>query len=187
VHEGAERPAFDAAVDALTPSCTVLHGRMAQPRSERSEKKRTSRAESAQLETEGRALFDAGDAAAAIELLRNRSVLLAKHAPGALPCLCARCLVPELDSARSGETEYQRDFVVSSSRTLFYWAPAELLANRRQLRASMRATLRLRLDESRRQAGVAREGINPFTGDTIEIPAATQRASLNPFTGKRDR
>jgi hypothetical protein len=157
------------------------------PEPEREEPARgTTAQEDARTEAEARSLFDAGEAAEAIALLSRKAILFARHEPGsALPCLCRRCLVPDVRRAESGGVAYDRDFVVSWHRALFYWAPSELAASARQLRASMRAALRQRLRLRTRKSDEPRQGINPFTKQPITIvPRGWRRRRTNPFTGK---
>src|SRR5258708_2250639 len=59
-------------------------------------KRRATSKEDARLEAEGRALFEGGDPTAALSLLRSRGILFARHEPTSLPCLCGRCLRPEV-------------------------------------------------------------------------------------------
>jgi hypothetical protein len=150
------------------------------------EKRMTSPAEDARLEGEARALFDAGDAIGAISLLASRGILFARHEGTSLPCLCKGCLRPEVNATESGGVAYVRDFVVTKHRVLFYWMPAELAGDARQVRASMRAELRSRLRILRSKEDQPKHGINPFTKQPIVIPPKhDRRRRINPFTGKR--
>ena len=85
-----------------------------------------------------------GRAAAAAELLAEAFTHLNAHDPGALPCLCKRCLSPERDSAAAGGTEFFRDFAVASGRVLYFWVPAELARKREQISRDVAAGLRRR-------------------------------------------
>ena len=119
------------------------------------------------LEAEARALFDAGDAGAGIALLAARAIMFAKHVQDGLPCLCRRCVKPALDRAEFGGIEFARDFVICEHRVLLYWMPAELLADAKRVRSSMRGRVKQRLHARRRRVKKSRQGINPFTGKVI--------------------
>jgi hypothetical protein len=148
-------------------------------------KRRTTPQEDARLEQEGRALFDADKPADAIAFLSKRGILFARHEVTTLPCLCQRCLRPELRTAESGGVAYVRDFVVTRHRVFFYWTPAELNEDAKQVRASMRAELRQRLRTIASKEEVPRLGLNPFTKQPITIlPKHERRRRINPFTGK---
>lgn len=150
-------------------------------------KTRATPAEDREIEGKARALVDARDFAAALGLLTGRAVLLAAHAPGALPCLCASCLQPELVTAEASGVAYRRDFVVTRRRALFYWVPEELAADALQVRSSMRATVRRQLSASSRRELVVRHGIDPFTKKPrVIIPKEISR-HINPFTKKPSR
>jgi hypothetical protein len=151
----------------------------------RAERARLSAERARRLEEEARSCFDSGDPAKGIELLQE-SVLLARHEQTSLPCLCRKCLLPDLQVAESGGVTYVRDFVVAWNRVLFYWMPEELSPNARQVRASMRAALRRRLFVRARRADEVRQGINPFTREPIAIHPR-QRHVRDPFTGKTIR
>jgi hypothetical protein len=132
-------------------------------------------------------LFDEDRPADAIALLSERGILFARHEVTALPCLCRRCLRPELRTAESSGVAYVRDFVVTRHRVLFYWTPTELTADAKHVRASLRAELRqrLRVLASKEEDQVPRAGVNPFTKEPIAIlPKHERRRRINPFTGK---
>jgi hypothetical protein len=61
-----------------------------------------------------------------------------------LPCLCRRCLQPELVQAEADGLSFVRRFVVGNKRVLWYWAPAEI-ADDPGLARSVRARLVARL------------------------------------------
>ena len=119
------------------------------------------------LEAEARALFDAGVPGTGITLLATRAIMFAKHVQEGLPCLCQRCLNPALDRAEFGGIEFARDFVVCEHRVLFYWMPAELLADAKRVRSSMRGRVKQRLHARRLRVKKSGRGINPFTGKVI--------------------
>jgi hypothetical protein len=149
------------------------------------EKGQSTPKEDARLEAEGRALFDAGDPAAAISFLSKHGILFARHEPTTLPCLCKRCLRPDVSTAESGRVRYVRDFVVTKHRVFFYWTPAELGDDAKQVRASMRSELRHRLRVLATKEEETRQGMNPFTKQPITIlPKHERRRRINPFTGK---
>ena len=152
----------------------------------RAHKRRTKPQEDARLEAEARERFDAADPAGAVALLA-KLIMFSAHQSGELPCLCRDCLRPELLEVDVAGERYVRDFVVAKHRVLFYWAPAELARNAKQLRSSMRAALRERLRALAHEEPPPREGINPFTKEPIVIPSKEQRARpiVNPLTGKR--
>lgn len=155
------------------------------PRPSRQAQRRARAEADAELDAAARALFETGQAEQALALL-GRAVLFAAHEPTSLPCLCRACLRPEVFNAEHAGVRYQRDFVVAEHRVLFFWAPAELASDAKSLRASMRAALVEQLRARRRGDEKPRPAANPFTGETIEIPATDQRQNpLNPLTGKR--
>ena len=125
------------------------------------------------LEDEARVLLEQ-NASAGIALLAGRAIMFARHEEGELPCLCLKCLEPALDRAESRGLQFVRDFVVSRHRVFFYWVPAELLPDAKQVRASMRGRVKQRLDELRLKIDEPRAG----------IPARTGPPRINPFTGK---
>ncbi len=147
-------------------------------------RRRRASAEDARLEAEARKLHDAGDRTGALSLLEAGGALFARHEPTALPCLCEQCLQPDLSEAESQGVAYVRDFVVTERRVLFYWMPAELAGNAKQVRASMRAELRARGAALRLWQTEPRKGVNPFTKESISIPGELRRTRINPFTGK---
>jgi hypothetical protein len=90
------------------------------------------------------ALEAAGRPREAVELLADGLVNLNAHDGPTLPCLCRRCLQPELVRAEADGLEFVRRFVVGNGRVLWYWAPAEI-ANDPGLARSVRARLVARL------------------------------------------
>ncbi|WP_052556106.1 hypothetical protein [Enhygromyxa salina] len=62
----------------------------------------------------------------AVELLRDRFVNLTAHDGPTLPCLCRRCLKPDLGETHAQDMDFARCFVVAHGRVLYYWAPSEL-------------------------------------------------------------
>lgn len=85
-----------------------------------------------------------GFAAEAAELLAGRLVHLNAHDPGALPCLCKRCLRPGHDTTASGGSEFFRDFAVAGGRVLYFWVPAELARDRDRISRDVAAGMRQR-------------------------------------------
>jgi hypothetical protein len=90
------------------------------------------------------ALEAAGRHSEAAELLTAGLVNLNAHDGPTLPCLCRRCLQPELARAEADGLEFVRRFVVGNGRVLWYWAPAEI-ANDPGLARSVRARVLARL------------------------------------------
>jgi hypothetical protein len=110
-------------------------------------------ADDARLEQDARTLADEGRVREATDLLTSKGLVLAGHAAsGDLPCLCRRCLVPDMTKAEVDGIEYTRDFVVAGRRVLFYWVPLELDDDATKLRYSMRTGLRDRVNELRLEA-----------------------------------
>lgn len=91
------------------------------------------------------ALGAAGRHREAAELLADGLVNLNAHDGPTLPCLCRRCLQPELVAAEADGLEFVRRFVVGDGRVLWYWAPAEI-ADDPGLARSVRARLLARLN-----------------------------------------
>lgn len=91
------------------------------------------------------ALTAAGRHREAVELLAAELVNLTAHDGPTLPCLCRRCLQPELARAEADGLEFVRRFVVGNRRVLWYWAPAEI-ADDPGLGRSVRARMIARLD-----------------------------------------
>jgi hypothetical protein len=90
------------------------------------------------------ALEGAGRHREAAQLLAVELVNLNAHDGPTLPCLCRRCLEPELVRAEADGLEFVRRFVVGNGRVLWYWAPAEI-ADDPGLARSVRARLVARL------------------------------------------
>jgi hypothetical protein len=90
------------------------------------------------------ALGAAGRHREAVELLRAALVNLTAHDGPTLPCLCRRCLQPELAAAEADGLAFVRRFVVGNGRVLWYWAPAEI-ADDPGLARSVRTRLLARL------------------------------------------
>jgi hypothetical protein len=81
------------------------------------------------------------DAAAVLgQGLRN----LTAHDGPTLPCLCRRCLQPDLVSAEADGLQFRRRFAVARGRVLWYWVPLEF-ADDESLARSVRARLEARL------------------------------------------
>jgi len=145
---------------------------------------RWTAADDAQLDSEARALFADGDASRALELLGERGLLFACHEARALPCLCRKCATPEGDVAEHAGIAFVRDFVVKRRRVLFYWMPAELAGDAKQVRASMRAAVEDQLRPPPVHSTEPRQGINPFTKQPVTIQPKGARLRINPLTGK---
>jgi hypothetical protein len=64
-----------------------------------------------------------GEAAA---LLGEGFVNLTAHDGPTLPCLCRRCLQPELGHAQAEGMGFVRRFAVAHGRVLWFWVPHEL-------------------------------------------------------------
>lgn len=137
--------------------------RSAQPAgsSEPKPKRRTTPKEDARLEAEARTLFAGGDSSGGLSLLGKGGILFARREATTLPCLCKRCLLPDLDTAESAGVSYVRDFVVTRHHVFFYWMPAELSGDAKQVRASMRSEVRHRLRVRAAKADEPRQGVNP--------------------------
>jgi hypothetical protein len=90
------------------------------------------------------ALGAAGRHREAAELLADGLINLNAHDGPTLPCLCRRCLQPELVVAEADGLAFVRRFVVGNGRVLWYWAPAEI-ADDPGLARSVRARLLARL------------------------------------------
>jgi hypothetical protein len=90
------------------------------------------------------ALGAAGRHREAAELLADGLINLNAHDGPTLPCLCRRCLQPELVAAEADGLAFVRRFVVGNGRVLWYWAPAEI-ADDPGLARSVRARLLARL------------------------------------------
>lgn len=69
---------------------------------------------------------------------------LSAHDGPTLPCLCRRCLDPEVVEAEAEGVRFVRQFVVAGGRVLYYWAPIEVAASP-GLQRSVRARLANRL------------------------------------------
>ena len=91
-----------------------------------------------------RSLTKLGRHCEAVELLQARFINLTAHDGPTLPCLCRRCLQPDLDHALAQDLAFVRRFVVARGRVLFYWAPIEL-ADDPGLARSVTARLEARL------------------------------------------
>jgi hypothetical protein len=155
------------------------------PPGEASPRKRWTAKDDARVESEARDLFERGDGAGGIEHLAKNAILFARHETTSLPCLCAKCLKPEVSTAEAEGVPYVRDFVVTRYRVLFYWTPSELVDDAGQVRASMRSALRQRLRVLATKEDQPRQAINPFTNEPVTIlPKQDRRVRINPFTGK---
>jgi hypothetical protein len=91
-----------------------------------------------------KALEHAGRHREAAEALATGLVNLTAHDGPTLPCLCRRCLQPDLAAAEADGMAFVRRFVVGNGRVLWYWAPAEI-ADDPGLARSVRARLVARL------------------------------------------
>ena len=139
----------------------------------------------ARVESEARELYKRGDADGAIKHLAETAILFARHEATSLPCLCVRCLRPELSTAEAEGVALVRDFVVTQYRVLFYWTPAELAGDAGQMRASMRSALRQQLRTRATEEHQPQQAINPFTKEPLTTPPPQDRRTrINPFTGK---
>lgn len=94
-----------------------------------------------------RSLTKLGRHREAVALLRDHFINLTAHDGPTLPCLCRRCLTPELATAHAQGMDFARCFVVARGRVLYYWAPHEL-ADDPGLARSVGARLDLRLASS---------------------------------------
>lgn len=152
-------------------------------------RRRTTPDRDARLERDVRSLLRERQPTEAIELLQKHVRLLARHERGALPCLCRRCIRPELEAFDGASVPFVRDFVIVRGRALFYWMPAELAPRARQVRASMRATLRLpgRAFDLDADPRPPKTRINPFTRQAQLVPEPQPHRPTNPFTGKAVR
>jgi hypothetical protein len=92
-----------------------------------------------------RALHAAGQRREAVALLQAGFVHLNAHDAGSLPCLCKRCLDPEVDRVAVSATEFVRDHALAQGRILFYWMPASLAGSEAEVRRNVAARLRSRL------------------------------------------
>lgn len=189
---GVPRPEPSASEAATPPApgpiapTPVVHSppQPAPPEPPAAVRRRTSPREDARIEGEARALFDAGRPAEGIALLNERTIVFARHEVTSLPCLCRACLRPDASDAEHEGIAFVRDFVVTRHRAFFYWMPAELAADVKQVRASMRAAVRERLRVRASKEDHARVVINPFTKQPLTIPPKAERRRVNPFTGK---
>lgn len=105
--------------------------------------------DSALRERAARALMSDNRPAESVALLVEGFIHLNAHEPGALPCLCKRCIVPEAATAAIGGTTYHRELVIAESessgtRVLFFWIPESLLDQRRRVLRSVKASLATR-------------------------------------------
>lgn len=92
-----------------------------------------------------RALYAAGRRREAVALLLAGFVHLNAHEAGSLPCLCKRCLDPDLDRAEVSGAAFVRDHALAQGRVLFYWMPASLAGSGAEVRRGVAARLRSRL------------------------------------------
>lgn len=92
-----------------------------------------------------RGLYTAGRRREAVALLQAGFVHLNAHDTGSLPCLCKRCLDPEVDRVAVSGTEFVRDHALAQGRILFYWMPASLAGSEAEVRRNVVARLRSRL------------------------------------------
>jgi hypothetical protein len=184
--EGADLPEAPPAPIAVQPAAKQRVSPAPTPPAPRKPpKRRTTAQEDGRIEADARERLEAGDPAGALSILREQAVLLAKHEPTTLPCLCAECIDPSEDTAESGGISYVRDFVVTRHRALVYWMPAELTDDAKQVRASMRGAVRSRLRALAQRPDEAYETINPFTKQRVTVPARQRRHPIiDPFTGK---
>ena len=111
----------------------------------------TSPEDPALRERAARALVHEGRAGDAVALLQQGLIHLNGHDPGALPCLCRRCIVPVESAVVVGGMTFQRDFVIAAGeprgRVLFFWLPDELVPQIRRVRRSVGTGLRTRLSK----------------------------------------
>lgn len=78
-----------------------------------------------------RALQREGRGAEAVGVLLAGHWNVTRHAKAAdapAPCLCKRCLRPEVDAIEMDGLPLTRDFAVAHGRVLFFWVPASLAA-----------------------------------------------------------
>lgn len=92
-----------------------------------------------------RALYVAGRRREAVALLQAGFVHLNAHDAGSLPCLCKRCLDPEVDRAEVSGTAFVRDHALAQGRVLFYWLPASLAGSVAEVRRGVAARMHSRL------------------------------------------
>lgn len=91
------------------------------------------------------ALLAAGRGREVPALLQGGFVHLNAHDEGRLPCLCKRCLDPDVERAVVSDREFARDHAVARGRVLFYWLPVSLAGSRAEVRRNVAARLRKQL------------------------------------------
>ena len=67
-----------------------------------------------------------------------------RHEVLPLPCLCVKCFRPELTEVEVAGLKYLRRQTTSGRKLLYYWMPAELQAEAKQLEHAVNARLRYR-------------------------------------------
>ncbi|MFV8756659.1 hypothetical protein ACNOYE_39450 [Nannocystaceae bacterium ST9] len=90
------------------------------------------------------ALTELGRHADAAGVLGSGLKNLTAHDGPTLPCLCRRCLQPELVVAQADGMQFRRRFAVARGRVLWYWVPLEF-ADDESLARSVTARLDARL------------------------------------------
>ena len=81
----------------------------------------------------------------ATAVLQDRLIHVNAHETGTLPCLCKRCMEPEMLTTSALESRFTRDFTVAEGRVLFFWLPDDLAGQARRVRRSVHVGLRHRL------------------------------------------
>ena len=67
------------------------------------------------------------------------------HEASPLPCLCKRCFNPEKTRAEVEGVTFLRSHAVARGRVLYYWIPAELEADQKQVRRAVVARMEAKL------------------------------------------
>ncbi len=75
----------------------------------------------------------------------GESVLIRHDDRSPLPCLCARCLKPDQTTAEVDGMVFHRQRAERSGRVVYYWLPATLLKDEKQIRHDVETNLNERL------------------------------------------
>jgi hypothetical protein len=102
-------------------------------------------------ERAARALQREGRDAEVAKLLTGKLRNLTGHEPPPLPCLCRKCLKPELTTTEALGFTFDREFAVAEGRVLFYWVPRDLRQRRKAVRASVQTVLGDRLGQKKKK------------------------------------
>jgi hypothetical protein len=78
-------------------------------------------------------------------LLGGELIHLNAHEPDVVPCLCRRCIDPDLDRVEAEGQSYVREAAVAKGRVLFFWMPESLEKDRKQVRRAVEARLHAKL------------------------------------------